>query len=155
MTTRIDCSEAGFSEFLLANPQLDGHADLIWQLHAVYWRNKRLGHPKAVGLSSPESGDGLPQLVDFLLLPGYLRLDAGRLLGGEVFERQTFGDVATMFMIQGRTPRHETGRRADLRQGRCTCRYRKRRLWPLTRTGTNGMTPDTTCVRSGIRRGSV
>ncbi len=29
MTTRIDCSEAGFSEFLLANPQLDGHADLI------------------------------------------------------------------------------------------------------------------------------
>ena len=27
-----------------------GHADLIWQLHAVYWRNKRLGHPKAVGL---------------------------------------------------------------------------------------------------------
>ena len=37
MTTRIDCSEAGFSEFLLANPQLDGHADLIWQLHAVYW----------------------------------------------------------------------------------------------------------------------
>lgn len=50
MTTRIDCSEAGFSKFLLANPQLDGHADLIWQLHAVYWRNKRLGHPKAVGL---------------------------------------------------------------------------------------------------------
>ena len=50
MTTRIDCSEAGFNEFLLANPQLDGHADLIWQLHAVYWRNKRLGHPKAVGL---------------------------------------------------------------------------------------------------------
>ena len=50
MTTRIDCSEAGFGEFLLANPQLDGHADLIWQLHAVYWRNKRLGHPKAVGL---------------------------------------------------------------------------------------------------------
>ena len=50
MTTSIDCSEAGFSEFLLANPQLDGHADLIWQLHAVYWRNKRLGHPKAVGL---------------------------------------------------------------------------------------------------------
>ena len=50
MITRIDCSEAGFSEFLLANPQLDGHADLIWQLHAVYWRNKRLGHPKAVGL---------------------------------------------------------------------------------------------------------
>ena len=50
MTTRIDCSEAGFDEFLLANPQLDGHADLIWQLHAVYWRNKRLGHPKAVGL---------------------------------------------------------------------------------------------------------
>ena len=45
MTTSIDCSEAGFSEFLLANPQLDGHADLIWQLHAVYWRNKRLGHP--------------------------------------------------------------------------------------------------------------
>lgn len=45
-----DCSEAGFNEFLLANPQLDGHADLIWQLHAVYWRNKRLGHPKAVGL---------------------------------------------------------------------------------------------------------
>lgn len=27
--------------------------------------------------------------------------------------------------------------------------------WPLTRTGTNGMTPDTTCARSGIRRGSV
>ena len=105
--------------------------------------------------SSPESGDGLPQLVDFLLLPGYLRLDAGRLLGGEVFERQTFGDVATMFMIQGRTPRNETGSRADLRQGRCTCRYRKRWLRPLTRTGTNGMTPDTTCVRSGIRRGSV
>lgn len=51
--------------------------------------------------SSPESGDGLPQLVDFLLLLGYLRLDDGRLLGGEVFERQTFGDVATMFMIQG------------------------------------------------------
>lgn len=50
MTTRIDCSEAGFSEFLLANPQLGGHADLIWQLQAVYWRNKRLGHPKAVGL---------------------------------------------------------------------------------------------------------
>ena len=50
MITRIDCSEAGFNEFLLANPQLDGHADLIWQLHAVYWRNKRLGHPKAVGL---------------------------------------------------------------------------------------------------------
>lgn len=50
MITRIDCSEAGFSEFLLANPQLDGHEDLIWQLHAVYWRNKRLGHPKAVGL---------------------------------------------------------------------------------------------------------
>ena len=50
MTTRIDCSEAGFSEFLLANPQLDGNPDLIWQLHAVYWRNKRLGHPKAVGL---------------------------------------------------------------------------------------------------------
>lgn len=48
--TGIDCSEAGFNEFLLANPQLDGHADLIWQLHAVYWRNKRLGHPKAVGL---------------------------------------------------------------------------------------------------------
>lgn len=48
--TRIDCSEAGFSEFLIANPQLGGHADLIWQLHAVYWRNKRLGHPKAVGL---------------------------------------------------------------------------------------------------------
>ena len=50
MTTRIDCSEAGFSEFLLANPQLDGHADLIWQLHAVYWRNKRLGHGEAVGV---------------------------------------------------------------------------------------------------------
>lgn len=50
MITRIDCSEAGFSEFLLANPQLDENADLIWQLHAVYWRNKRLGHPKAVGL---------------------------------------------------------------------------------------------------------
>ena len=50
MITRSDCSEAGFNEFLLANPQLDGHADLIWQLHAVYWRNKRLGHPKAVGL---------------------------------------------------------------------------------------------------------
>jgi hypothetical protein len=56
--------------------------------------------------SSPESGDGLPQLVDFLLLPGYLRLDAGRIPGGEVFERQSLGDVATMFMIQGRTPRH-------------------------------------------------
>lgn len=50
MTTRIDCSEAGFSEFLLANPQLGGHEDLVWQLDAVYWRNKRLGHPKAVGL---------------------------------------------------------------------------------------------------------
>lgn len=50
MITRIDCSEAGFSEFLLANPQLDGHADLIWQLHAVYWRNKRLGHGEAVGV---------------------------------------------------------------------------------------------------------
>ena len=50
MTTRIDCSEAGFSEFLLANPQLDGHADLIWQLHAVYWRTTRLGPPQAVGL---------------------------------------------------------------------------------------------------------
>lgn len=49
MTTRIDCSEAGFSEFLLANPQLDDE-DLVWQLHAVYWRNKRLGHLKAVGL---------------------------------------------------------------------------------------------------------
>ncbi len=35
MITRIDCSEAGFNEFLLANPQLDGHADLIWQLHAA------------------------------------------------------------------------------------------------------------------------
>ena len=46
MITRIDCSEAGFDEFLLANPQLDGHEDLIWQLHAVYWRNKRLGHPR-------------------------------------------------------------------------------------------------------------
>lgn len=49
--------------------------------------------------SSPESGDGLPQLVDFLLLLGYLRLDAGRVLGGEVFERQSFGDVAPV-------PRH-------------------------------------------------
>ena len=49
MITRIDCSEAGFNEFLLANPQLDGHADLIWQLHAVYWRNKRLGHGEAIG----------------------------------------------------------------------------------------------------------
>ncbi len=38
---------------------------------------------------------------------------------------------------------------------RCICRYRKGWLWPLTRTGTNGMAPDTTCVRSGIRRGSV
>lgn len=44
--------------------------------------------------SSPESGDGLPQLVDFLLLLGYLRLDAGRVLGGEVFECQPLGDVA-------------------------------------------------------------
>lgn len=50
MITRIDCSEAGFNEFLIANPQLDGHADLIWQLHAVYWRNKRLGHGEAVGV---------------------------------------------------------------------------------------------------------
>ena len=49
MTTRIDCSEAGFSEFLIANPQLDGHADLIWQLHAVYWRNRSLGHNGAIG----------------------------------------------------------------------------------------------------------
>ena len=64
---------------------------------------------------SPEPGDGLPQLVDLLLLLRYLGLDAGRLLGGEVFERQTFGDVATMFMIQGRTPRHETGRRTHVR----------------------------------------
>ena len=80
-------------------------------------------------------------------------MPAGSSRGG--IRAPAFGDVATMFMIQGRTPRHETGRRADLRQGRCTCRYRKRRLWPLTRTGTNGMTPDTTCVRSGIRRGSV
>lgn len=49
--------------------------------------------------SSPESGDGLPQLVDFLLLLGYLRLDAGRLLGGEIFERQPFHDIAPV-------PRH-------------------------------------------------
>lgn len=62
MTTRIDCSEAGFSEFLLANPQLDGHADLIWQLHAVYWRNKRLGHPKAVGLLINTPGHGPPAI---------------------------------------------------------------------------------------------
>lgn len=50
MNTRSECSEAGFNEFLLANPQLDGREDLIWQLHAVYWRNMRLGHPAAVGL---------------------------------------------------------------------------------------------------------
>ena len=46
--------------------------------------------------SFPESGDGLPQLVDLFLLLGYLRLDAGRLLGGEVFERQPLGDVASV-----------------------------------------------------------
>ena len=50
MNARNECSEAGFNEFLLANPQLDGHADLIWRLHAVYWRNMRLGHGEAVGL---------------------------------------------------------------------------------------------------------
>ena len=44
--------------------------------------------------SSPESGDGLSQLVDFLFLLGYLRLDAGRIPGGEVFECQPLGDVA-------------------------------------------------------------
>lgn len=44
--------------------------------------------------SSSESGDGLSQLVDFLFLLGYLRLDAGRIPGGEIFERQSFGDVA-------------------------------------------------------------
>lgn len=32
--------------------------------------------------SSPESGDGLSQLVDFLFLLGYLRLDAGRIPAG-------------------------------------------------------------------------
>ena len=48
---------------------------------------------------SPEPGDGLPQLVDLLLLLRYLGLDAGRLLGGEIFERQPFDDVAPV-------PRH-------------------------------------------------
>ena len=50
MNMRSAGSEAGCNEFLLANPQLDGHADLIWQLHAVYWRNRRLGHGEAVGV---------------------------------------------------------------------------------------------------------
>lgn len=42
----------------------------------------------------PESGDGLPQLVDLFLLLGYLRLDAGRILGGEIFECQPLDYVA-------------------------------------------------------------
>ena len=37
MITRIDCSEAGFGEFLLANPQLDGHADLIWHTPTTHY----------------------------------------------------------------------------------------------------------------------
>lgn len=49
MTARRECSEASFNEILVANPQLDGHADLIWQLHTVYWRNRSLGHDGAVG----------------------------------------------------------------------------------------------------------
>lgn len=49
MIARNECSEAGFNEILVANPQLDGNADLIWQLHTVYWRNRALGHNGAVG----------------------------------------------------------------------------------------------------------
>ena len=48
--TRNECSEAGFSDFVLFNPQLDGHPDLIWQLRALYWRNAQLGHAQAIGL---------------------------------------------------------------------------------------------------------
>ena len=49
MTTRIDCSEAGFGD-RPRQPAARRARGPDWQLHAVYWRNKRLGHPKAVGL---------------------------------------------------------------------------------------------------------
>lgn len=43
-----ECSAAGFSDFLLRNPQLTGDADLLWRLQATYWRNAGLGHGRAI-----------------------------------------------------------------------------------------------------------
>lgn len=45
---RDECSAAGFSDFVLRNPQLTGDADLLWRLQAAYWRNAGLGHGRAI-----------------------------------------------------------------------------------------------------------
>lgn len=46
--TLNQCSEAGFFDFVLANPVLDRHPDLTWILRRVYWRNAGLGHRSAI-----------------------------------------------------------------------------------------------------------
>ena len=50
MTTAHRLFRGGLQRIPPRQPAARRARDLIWQLHAVYWRNKRLGHPKAVGL---------------------------------------------------------------------------------------------------------
>lgn len=38
------CSEQGFGDLLIANPCLDGNADLQWWLHRTYWQHQAAGH---------------------------------------------------------------------------------------------------------------
>ncbi|MDN4187701.1 hypothetical protein DC496_04890 [Bifidobacterium breve] len=46
--TLDECSEASFGDFILANPCLDRHPDLMWVIRRVYWRNAKLGHATAM-----------------------------------------------------------------------------------------------------------
>lgn len=47
-TTDWKCREGLFTDFLIANPCLDGDADLQWWLHRTYWQNSKGGHRNAL-----------------------------------------------------------------------------------------------------------
>ncbi|KFI92460.1 putative endochitinase [Bifidobacterium saguini DSM 23967] len=42
------CREGLFTDFLIANPCLDGDPDLQWRLHHTYWEHRGQGHRNAL-----------------------------------------------------------------------------------------------------------
>lgn len=54
-TTDWKCREGLFTDFLVANPCLDGDADLQWWLHRTYWQNSKGGHRNALNAVMAEA----------------------------------------------------------------------------------------------------
>jgi hypothetical protein len=49
------CREGLFTDFLVANPCLDGDADLQWWLYRTYWQGSKGGHRNALNAVMAEA----------------------------------------------------------------------------------------------------